>query len=437
MIRQVLTLRWLDAREKSSQLGRWLLLALTTLDVAVVAVLAALSVYRLWLWLLGRRQVPADTKVTKEEHQAVIVAPVAPGVYSAFSAGTQLFAESMPEDGDSLFMALARQLYGSLPGGDQHRQQATRLRIKAVTQLAEQRRDYWQLLLDAVASHGPRYAALRRDQAKVNAYLTDLATQGFPAGAESVSALADSVGVNILVYTHDLDYYYVPSTQKKVALEAVILERLRGAHGTHYDSVLLVIPFEEDEDEVGAVEKEAQSRPGSAGEGARHNVRLVRTLDELLEVERMPADGNSLFAALAHQLLGRPLSSAELGRHAARLRQDVVSYLTAHCDDYWDQLVEAADARDDRYADQPTDEAKVQLFLADLAHAGFAACGLALAAVADMLGVDVRVHVEGLQDFLVPSVDHRASKELAVVLRWRASGLDPPFGHFDSVTGVA
>ncbi|XP_063239381.1 uncharacterized protein LOC134540496 [Bacillus rossius redtenbacheri] len=193
-------------------------------------------------------------------------------------------------------------------------------------------------------------------------------------------------------------------------------------------------------------EKEAQYVEGWLGEdpedegdrdASEADVQAVELDELLLTVKSMPPDGNSLFAALAHQTFGVAPWDPGHREIAGKLRVDAVRHLAHHPMQYWDQLLRDVRRHQHRYAARETAEQQVAMYVDDLALDGFPAGHAALQALADLVGCDVVLYDEALGELGVRSARHSISHRAVLLLRRQPASDGSQAFHFDSVLDVA
>ncbi|KAJ8873224.1 hypothetical protein PR048_026857 [Dryococelus australis] len=97
----------------------------------------------------------------------------------------------MSRDGDSLFATLAHQLMVPPVGSPQHRQDILSLLGQVWQDLMRHLDNYDELVHQSVLFHGDRYSNLPSLEEKVNVYIGDLLTEGFPGGVEVIQATSN------------------------------------------------------------------------------------------------------------------------------------------------------------------------------------------------------------------------------------------------------
>ncbi|XP_063238727.1 uncharacterized protein LOC134540131 [Bacillus rossius redtenbacheri] len=194
-------------------------------------------------------------------------------------------------------------------------------------------------------------------------------------------------------------------------------------------------PLKVSEEEPEAPPRTRSSRVDAAageqveGEGEGE---LVMTASKALRALSVARDGNSLFAALAHQLLGHQPGSPAHREDTADLRAMACRQMQARQDTYWDLLATAAAAQGDLVADQRG----VEEFLSRLRRPGFPGGEESVRAVADADGAHVTVYEEHGGAKEVSSDQPGFQRTLQVVQRLQEELAGHPARHYDSVLEV-
>ncbi|XP_063238921.1 proteoglycan 4-like [Bacillus rossius redtenbacheri] len=172
-----------------------------------------------------------------------------PSIYTTDVKGSRLKVLSMPLDGNSLYAALAHQIYGVLPGQPKMKEFIRTMRIDASSELKKFRRKYWEDLLSDIDNHKIRYSRERADDGKVRLYLNDQERDGFPAGFAAMQALANVRGFHIQFHAAGYGSATIKSARPGPDPGTWLLhmQGFRDPDGDeelHFDSVLEVSPIE-------------------------------------------------------------------------------------------------------------------------------------------------------------------------------------------------
>ncbi|XP_063239377.1 uncharacterized protein LOC134540495 isoform X2 [Bacillus rossius redtenbacheri] len=159
---------------------------------------------------------------------------------------------------------------------------------------------------------------------------------------------------------------------------------------------------------------------------------VMYTRERVVTLQRVPWDGDSLFAAAALQLW-RNSRVGEMGGRVARLRKRTVRQLRAHLPRYRDLLLETVAQRADRYGALPTEDERVCSYLRDLACPGCWPGLESVAALADALGVAVTVFVERQGEQTLPEDLDDVAEELQLAMQPVRTKEGHLVAHFDSV----
>ncbi|KAJ8873210.1 hypothetical protein PR048_026843 [Dryococelus australis] len=149
-----------------------------------------------------------DARITRQGHLVVAIKKllqkkgVEPQTEVLFTDTEAVTVMLVGHDGDSLFGALAHQLYGVVVGSPQHHKDAAVLRAAAVKYLRDNTHAFSDHLLEAVEQRAERYANQRSSKDKMLRFLEELARPGFWPGLESIAALASLLKVMPLTYSH-------------------------------------------------------------------------------------------------------------------------------------------------------------------------------------------------------------------------------------------
>ncbi|XP_063238633.1 uncharacterized protein LOC134540087 [Bacillus rossius redtenbacheri] len=147
----------------------------------------------------------------------------------------------MPWEEDSLFAALAHQIYEPPVGSSDHMMYTSMVRMLAVRYLRSNRERYWDQILEAVENQGSRYPGVSTEEWKVERYLGDLGRPGFPGGAECLCAVADALDMDVLVYVEGLAKYPVTSSRGRARRTVAVAKRRSGGPcSARFDSVVAV-----------------------------------------------------------------------------------------------------------------------------------------------------------------------------------------------------
>ncbi|KAJ8873225.1 hypothetical protein PR048_026858 [Dryococelus australis] len=160
------------------------------------------------------------------------------------------------------------------------------------------------------------------------------------------------------------------------------------------------------------------------------------TSSEVVTVLRVPRDGNSLFAALAHQLKLNPIGSAEHIEDTETLRTAVWLELVRNFSDYTELVHRSVQLYQGHYLDFPSTEEKVDAYLRDLDTPGFPGGAEVIQATANLAGVDVVLYQERGDAYLVESSADEADRAIAIVQRVLLGVDGRPHIFYDSVIGV-
>ncbi|KAJ8873217.1 hypothetical protein PR048_026850 [Dryococelus australis] len=160
----------------------------------------------------------------------------------------------------------------------------------------------------------------------------------------------------------------------------------------------------------------------------------MQTVGEEVVLQLIPRSGDSLFAALALQLMGATADTDEHVRDTAKLRCTAGNQLAGNIAVYRILLLQSIAAHGDRYRMLQSDDERIHKYLLDLLRPGFPGGKECLQAVADVSHVNIAVYPEGSTRFVVRSRDPTAPREVAVAQRSYRARDDMPMPHYDSVT---
>ncbi|XP_063238194.1 uncharacterized protein LOC134539829 isoform X4 [Bacillus rossius redtenbacheri] len=170
----------------------------------------------------------------------------------------------------------------------------------------------------------------------------------------------------------------------------------------------------------------------------RHSLtptRVLETPELLVTVYRIPRDGDSLFAALAHQVFGDAVGSGEHGRSTASTREAVASLLAGNMERYADLVLQSVCPTEDGSDHSIVEEEKLWERVEELRTRGSPGGPEVIQLVADAWTVDVAVFSEGEGVAVVRSAETaRDTIGIAESLFLDADGVWR--SHFDSVKEV-
>ncbi|KAJ8873182.1 hypothetical protein PR048_026815 [Dryococelus australis] len=159
------------------------------------------------------------------------------------------------------------------------------------------------------------------------------------------------------------------------------------------------------------------------------------TSSEVVTVQVIPGDGDCMFAALAHQLFRVPVRSPQHTRNTAMLRAESVAYLRQHIAMFRDVLLDGVEGLGAHYRDELTDDDKIQRFLDDLAMPGFWGGGECLAALANLMLMDIVIYLEQASMHSIKNMTDAVARVARIAYRLSLVG-DGVYNHYDSVLSV-
>ncbi|KAJ8873213.1 hypothetical protein PR048_026846 [Dryococelus australis] len=136
--------------------------------------------------------------------------------------------------------------------------------------------------------------------------------------------------------------------------------------------------------------------------------------DEVVEVYRMPHDGNSLFAALAHQQYHDAVGLEEHRRHTAALREMIYHAIWSSTAK---NLLESIYLHGARYTHLASDTDQMQHYLEDLARPGFHGGREVIQYIADFAKADIIIFPEGGDKEFVVSAEPGVTNVLGISRR--------------------
>ncbi|KAJ8873214.1 hypothetical protein PR048_026847 [Dryococelus australis] len=174
------------------------------------------------------------------------VVEVLPDGMEHFATATDLVTVyRAPLDGESLFLALAHQIFQIPHGSPLHRAYANYIRRLASSELPAKLGQYRVQLLESLVLHRDRYAGLHSEEAKMRQYLQDLAIPGFPGGKEVMKFMSQIAKVHVAIYPEGGDKEFIRLWQNTSTI-GIGRRRVMRPDGTvhyHYNSVLRVRPL--------------------------------------------------------------------------------------------------------------------------------------------------------------------------------------------------